>query len=232
MYHVRPYKVFTLLEEAPSERVAHVSIPSRRGLGGVSLLETFLLITIAKVVSASRLFEIGTFLGNTTLNLALNTPAEARIFTLDLDPNSAQKLVQDPHDSPLTSIHLSQGQLDFSSAPMARKIEILLGNSISFDFSSWYDSIDFVFIDGGHDRRTLLADTNNALRMARHDRVSCVLWHDYGNPEYDELTCCLDELSQEIEMFHVNDSQLCFSFQGPGDDLSRLKHHLLNSDLS
>ena len=192
------------------------------------MLETFLLITAAKAISAKRLFEIGTFLGNTTLNLALNTSDDARIFTLDLDRSSAQPLTQNSFDAPLTAIHLSQeSSLDFSSSPVARKIRTLCGSSLTFDFSEWQSSIDLVFIDGGHDRASLLSDTENALHMARRDRTSCIFWHDYGNSEYPELTACLDELSQELEMFHIGDTMLCVNFQGPHDPLRR---HLLKCD--
>jgi hypothetical protein len=68
MHEIRPYKLFTLIEAPPSERIAHVQIPPRRGAGGVSLLETFLIVAATQIVTARRIFEFGTFLGSTTLN--------------------------------------------------------------------------------------------------------------------------------------------------------------------
>lgn len=223
MYHIRPYKLFTALNEKGSERIAHVSIPNRRGTGGVSLLEMSLILTCVKLVKATRVFEIGTYLGSTTLNLGLNTPENAEIFTLDLDQQSAKDLAQNVFDAPLTSTHLSaETNLDFASSTAAYKIKKLVGNSCLFDFSSWYDTIDLVFIDGGHDPETFLSDTNNALKLARRDRLSCILWHDYRNPEYPELTACLDRLSEEMNIFHVEDTKLCLNFQGPHDHLTQL----------
>ena len=123
MLTLRPYRIFTLFDPPPMERIAKVPIPSRRGAGGISLLETLLMITAAHIVEAKRVFEIGTFLGGTTLSLALNIPEDGEIFTLDLDESHAREVNQDPADAPLTSIHLdSRLSLDFSGSPVAKKI--------------------------------------------------------------------------------------------------------------
>jgi hypothetical protein len=197
-------------------------------MGGISLLETFLLITAIRITSATRIFEFGTYLGSTTLNLALNTPADAQIFTLDLDRESAKKLSQDVYDAPLTATHLDAATYDFSDSKVRHKIETLSGDSQRFDFSQWTGTIDLAFIDGGHDVPTASADTKSAMRMVRQDKPSCILWHDYRNPEYPALAEYLDELSQELEMFHIEDTKLCLCFQGPHD---RLHRHLLGSTI-
>jgi hypothetical protein len=228
MYHIRPYKLFTLLDAPVSDRVAHVPLPRRRGLGGISLLETFLLITAIRLVSAKRIFEFGTFLGGTTLNLALNSPNNAKIFTLDLDHDSAKGLTQDACDAPLTGMHLSAGSnLDFAHFSEGHKVEMLFANSRDFDASPWTRSIDLAFVDGGHDVPTASADTKNAMLMVRQDEPSCILWHDYRNRDCEALTGYLDQLSQELEIFHVEDTMLCLSFQGPHDEFTR---HLLAAD--
>jgi predicted O-methyltransferase YrrM len=70
----------------------------------VSTLETVILIAAMKIVNAERIFEIGTFTGSTTLNLALNLNG-GKIFTLDLDEASAQNLAQDVSDPLLLRFH-------------------------------------------------------------------------------------------------------------------------------
>jgi hypothetical protein len=55
----------------------------------------------------------------------------------------------------LTSIHFATRTLDFMGSRVANKVKILTGNSVTFDFSPWKDSIDIVFIDGGHDLATV-----------------------------------------------------------------------------
>jgi hypothetical protein len=222
MHNIRPYQLFTLFDAPISDRLVQVPLPSRRGLGGTTLLESFLLIAATRIVHATRIFEFGTFLGSTTLNIALNTPPDARIFTLDLDGDSAKGLRQDDCDAPLTGIHLSAGpNLDFMHSSVSNKIETIIGNSQQFDCSPWEGNIDLVFIDGGHDVPTASSDTKNALRMTRKDTLSCILWHDYRNTDCTALTEYLDELSQQIEMFHIENTMLCFCFQGPSEHFTK-----------
>lgn len=228
MHHIRPYRFFTLFDASIPDRMVQAPLPSRRWSGGISLLETFLLIAAARVVSAKRIFEFGTFLGSTTLNLALNSPEDATVFTLDLDQDSARGLSQDVNDAPLTGMHLSAASnLDFADSTVRHKIETIFGNSRSFDASPWAGSIDLAFIDGGHDVPTASCDTENAFRMARQERPSCLVWHDYGNREYAALTDYLEELSQRVEMFHIEDTMLCVCFQGAHN---QFRSHLLNPD--
>src|ERR1700722_2685476 len=135
MYHIRPYKLFNLIQGPPPERIIHTAIPSRRGAGGVSLLEMFLMVADSRIVEAKRLFEFGTFLGSTTLNLVLNVPDDSQLFTLDLGEHDAGGAKQDTADASLTEIHLAAKSLDFQGSPVANKIKTLTGNSITFDFS-------------------------------------------------------------------------------------------------
>jgi len=203
-------------ETPPAERIVHAALPQRRAAGGVTLLETFIILASCRIVNAARIFEIGTFLGNTTLNLALNVPEHGRIFTLDLDEAGATHIQQDTADAPLTEVHLAyQTSLDFFDTPVAHKVEILVGNSTTFDFSPWEGSIDAVYIDGGHDARTLRCDTENALRLVRPNRASCILWHDFGNRDYEGLTHYLNELSRSMNIFHIEDTMLCVWFNDP-----------------
>lgn len=216
MHHIRPYKIFTLVDAPSTERIVNVALPRRRGHGGTSLLETMLIIAATRIVDARRVFEIGTFLGSNTLNMALNLPDDAKVFTLDLDEQHAVGLEQLPEDAPLTQMHLaSQSSLDFAGTAAASKISTLIGNSITFDFSPWKGSIDFSFIDGGHDFLTVKSDTENALEMAAAEKLSCIMWHDYRSWEYPALTCYLDDLSKEHEIFHIEDTTLCAWFNDP-----------------
>ena len=206
MHHIRPYRIFTLVEAPPSERVANVQIPPRRAAGGVTLLETFVMVAALRIVNARRVFEIGTFFGSTTLNLALNVPDKGEVFTLDMDKDQALTAKQHPADVEFTRTHLaSQNRLDFLASAVSDKITTLSGDSTKFDFRPWADSIDLVFIDGGHDLATAKSDTESALQMARKDRPSCILWHDYRNSEYGDLTGYLDEFKGAL-IFLLSDA--------------------------
>jgi len=147
MRDIRPYQIFTLLDAVPPERVAQVKIPNRRDLW---LLETFILITAVRLVKAKRIFDFGTFFGSTTLNLALNSPADAQIFTFDLPKADALAATKNQPDFRVAGERLNHAQPDFTGFGEAEKIKTLLGNSRDFDFSPFKNSMDMVFIDGGH----------------------------------------------------------------------------------
>jgi hypothetical protein len=218
MHNIRPYQFFQVLEALPSERIVSTTLPYRRGIGGLTLLEMSLVMAATRIIMPNQVFEIGTFLGNTTLNLALNTPIDCTVFTLDLDADHAGVVSQDLADAPLTALHLaSKSSLDFIGSAVEGKIKPLTGNSTTFDFSRWQDSVELVFIDGGHDLATVKSDTENAFRMARKDKPSCVLWHDYLNRDYSGLTYYLDELSRQQHIVHIEETMLCAWFNDPAN---------------
>ena len=113
MHNIRPYKFFQVLEGLPSERIVSTTVPYRRGKGGLTLLEMFIVMAATRIIMPNQVFEIGTFLGNTTMNLALNIPAESTVYTLDLDVELAGRANQDRADAP--------------SNPTASRVQGLLG---------------------------------------------------------------------------------------------------------
>ena len=135
----------------------------------------FLAMQIAAMLRPGRIFEIGTSQGRTTCLLAMNTPETTHIFTLDLPPD-------EPLPGQVTDLHLielARRELGcaFHNTSWQSRITQLLGNSATFDYSPYYDSIDLVLVDGSHSYPFVLRDTLNAFRMIRPGGV--ILWHDY-----------------------------------------------------
>src|ERR1700747_1656763 len=54
--------------------------------GNTTLQEQILILALAKMRGARRVFELGTFDGKTSANLAANLGTEADIVTIDIDP--------------------------------------------------------------------------------------------------------------------------------------------------
>lgn len=210
---IRPYQFFDLVNEnRPMERLAQAPIPHRRGGGGLKLLETFILIAAARFIAPAAIFEFGTYRGSTTLALALNTSPATRIFTLDLDAPLAEA---HPADASLTQEHFALSALDFSGTPFESRIIRLRGDSRVFDYTPHLNSIDLVFIDGGHDLETVASDTGNAMRILARDRLSCVLWHDYGNADYPGVAKVIEDLARGANLYHVQETMLCAYFSQP-----------------
>ena len=57
--------------------------------GNVSLGELVIISQLVKLRNPLKIFEIGTFDGRTTLNMALNSSPNTEIFTLDLPPRKS-----------------------------------------------------------------------------------------------------------------------------------------------
>ena len=210
--HIRPHQLFELVQTQTSlERAIRLVLPGKYPTS--LLLETAVLIALCKVVNARTVFEFGTLFGVQTLNLAMNLPDSARVFTLDLDFDSFRQIMHLQHeqDREASRVHLEhQSQLAFLGTPYEDRITRLFGDSNEFDFSPFQGTIDVVYVDGGHDLPTARSDTENALKLLPADTIGAVAWHDYRNPDYPDLTRYLDELSRERTTYHVEESTICF----------------------
>jgi len=166
--------------------------------GNVSEKELLILARIVANRKPSALFELGTFDGRTTSNLASNSPPTARVFTLDLPEESIAEL-----ESPLDSrekryVEKSESGSRYRNTPVANKITQLYGDSATFDFSPYAGSIDFVFVDASHAFGYVLSDSARALNLLRAEG-GVVLWHDFGR--WDGVTAALNKLRRENPEF-------------------------------
>ena len=124
---------------------------------GQSLFQLFIIDSLCTLYRPMRLFEFGTFRGRTALNLAVNSPDGAEVFTLDV---------------PRKNIDYFEG------IPSARKIVFLVGNSQTFDYRPYLNSIDFILVDASHEYDAVLNDSRRAMEMLR-DGHGVILWDDY-----------------------------------------------------
>jgi predicted O-methyltransferase YrrM len=181
-----------------SVRLTLAHVPDRPEMV-MPLAETLTIAAISQWLQPKRVFEIGTYRGATALAIAMNSPDDAAIFTLDL---------------PLRT--KDDGGLDdeigsaYRGAGAARKITQLYGDSTTFDFRLYENSIDLVLIDGNHDERFVSIDTANALQMLTPSGV--IIWDDYlwdrKYPECAGVTRCLDKLSDEFDIANIEGTRL------------------------
>jgi hypothetical protein len=164
--------------------------------GNVRISELAILSAIAADCrDGTNLFEIGTFNGRTTLNLALNSPAQCEVFTLDLPPDLET----------LSSFAEGERQIIKRPKPGSKyekykeiypaevgRIHQLFGDSSAYDYSPHKGSCSFVFVDGSHAYDYVLSDTRAVMDMVCRDGV--IIWHDYGI--WEDVTKALEELEQ------------------------------------
>jgi hypothetical protein len=147
--------------------------------GNVTLFELMALVKLSIANSSRSIFEIGTFDGRTTLNLAANTSPEAKVFTLDLPREKMGNAQGTISKADIPYIDKTMSGARFVGSKYEHKITQLYGDSAVFDFSDYYDNIDFVFVDGAHTYDYLINDTDRAVKMLRSGK-GAIAWHDYG----------------------------------------------------
>lgn len=220
LVNLRPHHIFGKVHsDTIHERSIKIVLPEEHS--GI-VLETVILIALTKIINVKAFFEIGTYWGVTALDIASNFDENAVMYTLDLDEAGAKKWQQEwvpgDYDPPILNQNAVEN-IAFLGSPVENKIVQLLGDSKKFDFSEYREKIDMIFIDGGHDYNTVKSDTENALEMRRKDKLSCIVWHDYENKNYPELTKYLDDLSNEHLIFRMQETMICFCLSGPDNSL-------------
>ncbi|HYL29967.1 MAG TPA: class I SAM-dependent methyltransferase [Gemmatimonadales bacterium] len=137
------------------------------------------LLILCRVLEPRVVFEIGTFHGWSALHFALNTAADAEVFTLDLPPGSSEpKLKTTVVDRAFVREGSAVQRYAFSGSDLASKIRTLRGDSATFDFSPWHERVDLFFVDGAHSYEYVRSDTEHALRCLRPG--GALAWHDFG----------------------------------------------------
>ena len=160
------------------------------------------LCILCRAIEPRTVFEIGTLNGYSTLHLALNSPADATVYTLDL-----------PSDGPGPSLgvtfsdvaHAARGSATtnywFSGTEVEGKIRTLRGDSATFDFSPWRGKVDLFFIDGAHSYEYVKSDTERALECL--SPRGAIAWHDFGRRGVNGVSRCLRELAAQGRRIYV-----------------------------
>ncbi len=165
------------------------------------------LCLLCHALQPRKIFEIGTFVGYTALHMALNSPPETRLFTLDLPPtNRNTALPTTATDHKLIDREL--GPAAFEDSEVSGKVERLYGDSAAFDFAPWHGDIDLFFVDGAHSYAYVRSDTEAALRCVRPGGV--IVWHDYGRLEQNGVTRWLHEFARDREIYAVPNGSIAY----------------------
>jgi len=197
---VEPENLFPGVWEAPvTLRNANL------GDGNVDLLELYLLSAVVSRIAKPTVFEIGTFDGLTTLHLAMNSDAEARILTLDL-PRSQMEDTRFPlSECDRKYVDKPEVGVKYRGSAVEHKITQLYGDSAVFDYAQFEGQVDMVFIDGSHQYEYVMEDSRNAFRMLKRTG-GVVLWHDYS--AWEGVTKAVDELSAERPLRRIKGTTL------------------------
>lgn len=160
---------------------------------------------MASAVNARKIFELGTYRGQTTCGLA-SVCKEAQVFTLNLPPED------DPRYAPYIGMYIAR-------SPDRERITQLFCDSRTFDPTPYRESMDYIFIDGDHSYQGVKNDTEKALQLLKPGGV--IVWHDYAAKSPGVLEY-LAEFSQERPLFRLRKTCLAVYVDGLNPETAQL----------
>ena len=169
--------------------------------------EVVALAAIVRTLRPQRLLEIGTFEGNTTVNLAANAPTDAHVVTVDLPPDWDGEYATDVpsiHHNAAVGVQIGR---QFLESPFREKVTQVFEDSGTFDWAR-YAPYDFILIDGCHTYEYALSDTRNALDVIRPGGV--IVWHDYGMLE--DVSRVVDEMARRFTVRAIQGTRIAVGF--------------------
>jgi len=174
----------------------------------MDVYELALMSAIATVTAAKRVLEIGTYEGNTALNLAANTPADALIVTVDLPLNWDGELAIKVPQTCVNVFERTNVGRQFHGSQFEAKIRQVLADSKTLNWGELPGPFDMVFVDGCHYFDYVKSDTDNSLRVLRPGGI--IVWHDYG--AYQDVSRVVDETAKTISLKSLrgNGLSVCF----------------------
>ncbi len=150
-------------------------------------------------IGAKRVVEVGTFDGNTTLNMAANVGDGGKVTTLDLPLEEAEPELELAIDPGLRNVTKRQvvGE-QFLNRREKERIEQIFEDSGKVDWGTLGGPFDMAFIDGCHAYEYVKNDTENALSVVRPGGI--VMWHDYAE---------MEDVSRAVDEFRGRFEQIC-----------------------
>ena len=170
------HKIFPGIEKC-SVQISNAYM--RNPMTSLDFQEVGALCAIANFIDAKKVLEIGTFDGNTALNLSGNTSDSAVITTVDLPMDWDGKSVLDiPSLYNNVTDRAEVGVQYKSDEKLASKIKQVYADTGSLNWGTLGGPFDLIFIDGCHHRSYVKNDSEKGLEILAEDGV--LVWHDYG----------------------------------------------------
>ncbi len=187
--------------------------------GEIPLEELEVICKIVRNRQPRTVFELGTFMGRTTLCLSANS--SARIYTLDLPSKSNENYVPPEMNDPEIEVYPENPGVKFCDTTYASRITQLYGDSQSFAFCPYFGKMDVVIVDACHHYDFVLRDSMNAFKMIKPDGI--VIWYGYADNVPGVLKA-LGVVSQKFPLIHISGTSLVI-YMGRQDVIVRPENH-------
>tara|TARA_Y100000748_G_scaffold272968_1_gene247193 strand:- start:346 stop:1128 length:783 start_codon:yes stop_codon:yes gene_type:complete len=186
--------------------------PDNNIVGMTSDYEAWIISSLSKI--SSYIFEFGTCSGKTTYLMALNSPENAKIFSLTLKPENLKDLKKNYKDNKISFRNIINESIYdkflFSKTKYESKIDVIFENSLNFDEKRFINKFDLIFIDGGHTYSIVKSDSEKSFKMLKTNGI--ILWHDFvpGKESAKNIVKYINDISDEKKILHIKNTSLCY----------------------
>jgi len=170
---------------------------------GSTIMDYVLLKGLARKYPNCRYLEIGTWMGESIVNVS-NVANECVSISLSNE------------DLKKCNANEKELQVQRFFSKKVHNIQHIMQDSQHFDFST-IGKFDLVFIDGDHSHKAVKHDTQNAFKVLK-DENSIIIWHDYSNLSGEAINWgifagIMDGCPEEyrLNLFHVSNT-MCAIF--------------------
>lgn len=200
---IRPLHLRDLLPKLGAQAVDQVTLPGpSTDFGQVgSQVGYHALGSVVKALQPKVILETGTYLGVSTIAMALNAPPDCRIYTVDLPDDASPAQVPGLNAIDQAHVRTSRHRVGeaFLQSAFRERIQQIREDSMTFRAEKWLSNADLVYIDGGHSLECITKDTENAFRVLAPEGT--IIWDDYFHL-YPDVVSFLDKLADQ-QPLHV-----------------------------
>jgi len=187
--------------------------PSFAVVGMTSDYKAWILSCLAK--SSKNIFEFGTCSGKTTALFALNSPLKTQVYSITLNPADLSKLSLGNNRDVKAALNNAKkesiyDQFIFTNMSIKNKINLIFQDSTKFNVDKFENSMDLIFIDGGHNYSCVKNDSEKSFRMIKNEGY--IFWHDYNVSKRScrDIVKYIHQISKTKKIFHIKNTSLCY----------------------
>jgi predicted O-methyltransferase YrrM len=186
--------------------------PSFNIVGMTQDYEAWILSSLAKL--SKNIFEFGTCSGKTTALFALNSSQDSKIYTITLNPDHLNNLSFQRMDGKIANRNAVResiyDEFIFSKISIKNKINVIFQDSTKFNIERYLNSMDLIFIDGGHNYSCVKNDSEKSFDMIKNGGY--IFWHDYNVSKRScrDVVKYIHEISKFKKIFHIKNTSLCY----------------------
>ena len=172
--------------------------------GNAPLCDVQAIALLVKRQQPLKLFEFGTFTGQTSLVLMLNASDKSKLWTLDLPQISRESIVGLQWERDIEEAAVGSS---FRNHECSGRIVQLLEDSLTFDVTPYINTMDLVYVDACHDYKHVKSDTEKAVQMCKNGGI--VVWHDV-NPGCPDVMRLVGEIGKTETVTVVSDTNVAY----------------------